>query len=76
MEGRRSAVWWLGLLEEVQMLAGAFVGGRGSDMVVLQIGGGGRDEVVGRKVMSRMHAGEGVRWRWAGWITNSCPVWV
>ena len=60
MGGGKLGVSWLELLEEMVLVAGAFVGGRGSDMVVLQIGGGGRVEVVGRKVMSRMHALGGV----------------
>ena len=58
------------------MVAGAFVRGRVSDMDVLQIGGGVGVEVGCRKVMSRMHAGEGVRRGWAGWIMNSCLAWV
>ena len=76
MGGGKLGVWWLELLEEMVLVVGAFVGGRGSDVVVLQIGGGGGVGVVGRKVMRRMHAGEGERWRWVGWIMNSCPVWV
>ena len=76
MGGGKSGVWWLELLEEMQVVAAAFVGGRGSDMVVLQIGGGVVVEVGCRKVMRRMHAGEGVRRSWAGWFMNSCPAWV
>ena len=76
MGGGKSGVWWLELLVEMQVVAGAFVGGRGSEMVVLQIGGGAGVEVGCRKVMRRMHAGEGVRRSWVGWVMNSCPAWV
>ena len=45
----------------------------GIDKVVLLVGGGGGEvEVVCRRVMSRMHAGEGVWRSWAGWRMNSC----
>ena len=76
MGGGKLGVWWLELLEELVLVAVAFVGGGESDMVVLQIGGGVGVEVGCRKVMSRMHAGEGVRRGWAGGIMNSCLAWV
>ena len=54
MDGRRSGVWWL---EKDVVVAGVFVEGSGSDMVVLLIGG----DV---KSMRRRHAWVG---RWGPW---------
>ena len=54
MDGRRSGVWWL---EKDVVVAGVFVGGSGSDMVVLLIGGG-------VKSMRRRHAWVG---KWGQW---------